>query len=267
MANDPPDDAAGIVVRTEFVRHRNALLARARLTDLYLDHHLHLAGFALQVDAGHNRIFQDLLAAFVLHCASRPRNEMIAWTLNLQEPRLNLFATADNATGDVAGRVFTENVKEGETNLFYVETVRGRDPVRRSVADFTGADVFKGAEAFYERSEQRPARFFDLGDEEYALLSSHPDCDLPWLRAVTVEQLRGLAETETLVPIELRRYAWRCGCNEQRMFQILAPAMRDDPEGLFGGEDVLRMQCPRCGARYRIGREALEAFVARAGED
>ena len=37
--------------------------------------------------------------------------------------------------------------------------------------------------------------------------------------------------------------------------------MRTDPDGLFGDDPVLRMSCPRCGARHTITREALEAYV------
>ena len=47
------------------------------------------------------------------------------------------------------------------------------------------------------------------------------------------------------------------------MMQVLAPVMRQSAEDLFGDEHSLRMSCPRCGARYAITRESMEAFVAR----
>ena len=47
----------------------------------------------------------------------------------------------------------------------------------------------------------------------------------------------------------------------RRMFAVLASVMRTDPEGLFGDQDILRMSCPRCGARHAITREALEAYM------
>jgi molecular chaperone Hsp33 len=62
--------------------------------------------------------------------------------------------------------------------------------------------------------------------------------------------------------MERRHYQWRCGCSERRIFQILAPGMLDNPDELFAGEDSLRLDCPRCGAHYRITREALEAYAA-----
>ncbi len=262
-AEIPPAD--GIIVTSEFVRHRNVLLTRARLTDLYLEYYLHVADSGLQIAPEHDRPFKDLLAVTVLYAGSRPRNEYLAWTMNLQEPLLNLFTTADNQADTVAGRIFTENVKRGANNLLYLETVRGRDPKRRSVIDFTGPEVFAAAETFLTKSEQRPGRFFSLGDEEFVLLSAHPDCDLAWLQGIdaTGARVRDALAPETIVPLERRRYAWQCGCNEQRMFEVLAPTMRQDADALFQGDDAIRIECPRCAKPYRITREALEAYVAK----
>jgi molecular chaperone Hsp33 len=94
------------------------------------------------------------------------------------------------------------------------------------------------------------------------MLSEHPDCDLAWFRALTPEQVRTLDEAETLALMERRIYRWHCGCNQQRMMEVLAPTMKQDPEGLFGDEAKIEIRCPRCGARHTITREALEAFVA-----
>jgi hypothetical protein len=262
-STEPTPSDSGIVVTSEFVRHRNALLTRAKLTDLYLDYYLHVADSGLHHAPEHDRLFKDLLAVALLHAGSRPRHEYLAWTMNLQEPLLNLFVTADNDADTIVGRVFTENVKRGDTGLLFLETVRGTQPKRRSAVDFTGANVFAAAEAFFSKSEQRPARLFALGDEEFALLTSHPDCDFDWLQGIEAPRVRELLDAETIVPLERRRYDWRCGCTEARMLQILAPTMRQDPDGLFQGEDSIRIECPRCAKPYRITREALEAYLAR----
>ncbi len=77
--------------------------------------------------------------------------------------------------------------------------------------------------------------------------------------------MRLLDQTETLSLLEKRFYRWECGCTQERMLGVLAPIMRSDPVGLFGTESVLRMNCPRCGARHAITREALEAYVTGQG--
>lgn len=258
----PPNPAeAGLEVRTAFVRHRNALIARADFGDLFVDYYLHLSAHGIAVAPEHDALFKRALAAFTLHCAARPWNELTAWTINFQAPRVNLFLTGDNETGAVTGRVFDENVKELPENIFYADVVRGRGEKRRSAVTFTGVDPLAAAEKFYAQSEQRGARFFQTGEEAFALVAEHPDCDTAWLQALTAEEVRALDTTETVVPLERRVQRWHCGCNQQRMMQVLAPTMRHDPEGLFAGDPKIEIRCPRCGSRHAITREALEAFV------
>lgn len=259
----PPNTAdAGHEVRTYFVRSRNVLLARASFSELFVDYYLHLADQGLHPERQHDAMFKRALAAFTLHCASRPWNELTAWTINFQQPLVNLFLTGDNSTGAVTGRVFADRVKELPENLFYADVVRGNQPKRRSTVTFEGADPIAAAEKFYTQSEQRLARYFQIAEEEFVMVTEHPDCDLAWLRGLTVDDVRALDTAETLALMERRIYRWHCGCNQERMMEVLAPTMRQDPEELFGDEPKLEMRCPRCGARYAITREGLEAFVA-----
>ena len=145
----PPNLAdAGLEVRTHFVRNRHALVARADLGELYVDYYLHLSAHQIRVAPQSDALFKRALAAFVLHCVSRPRNELTAWTINFQEPLVNLFLAGDNETGIVAGRVFEENVKAGAENLFFADVVRGAQPKRRSAVTFAGADPLAAAEKF-----------------------------------------------------------------------------------------------------------------------
>lgn len=259
----PPNTAdAGLEIPTYFVRNRNALLARADFGELFVDYYLHLSTQQLKVERAHDAMFKRALAAFTLHCASRPWNELIAWTINFQEPLVNLFLTGDNGTGAITGRVFDENVKEGPENLFYSDVVRGNQPKRRSAVTFTGSDPIAAVEKFYVQSEQRTARYFQLGEEDFGMVTEHPDCDMAWLTNLTPEKVAKLDETETLALMERRIYRWHCGCNQERMMEVLAPTMKQDPEGLFAGDPKIEIRCPRCGAFHSITREALEAFVA-----
>ena len=265
MAVSTPVDPAepGLEVTVHFVRGRNALVARANLSELYVDYYLHLGKHGIKPAEAHDTLFKRALAAFVLHCASRPRNELTAWTINIQEPRVNLFLTGDNELGTVTGRIFDENVKEFPENLFYSDVVRAQQPKRRSVVPFAGADPASGMETFYARSEQRPVRFFQLAEEEFALVCEHPDCDAAWFAALNADTVRQLDTTETTALLEKRVVRWHCGCNQERMLEVLAPVMKNDATGLFGESDVITIQCPRCAARHAVTREALEAHVAR----
>ncbi len=252
----------GWKVRTSFVRERNALVARADFGGLYVDYYLHLAQFGLRPDPEHDMLFKDALAALALHCATRPWNETIAWTINLQNPLLNIFVTGTNVEGSIAGQVFAEDVRQREGNLFCADVVCGNEEPRRSLVDFRNADIMAAVEHFYAQSEQRPARYFQIGDEDFVLVVAEPDCDLDWLGALDDNLVKVLDEKEELSLLEQRRFKWWCGCTQERMLEVLAPSYQMDPEAIFAGHDVVRISCPRCGGRHTITKEALEAFIS-----
>jgi molecular chaperone Hsp33 len=206
-------------------------------------------------------MLKEALAAMTLHCASRPRNETSAWTIHFEDPLVNLFVTGDNLRSAVVGQIFTENVSEKGRNLFLADVVRPGEQARRSAVEFEGSDSLVAVEHYYTQSEQRPARYFRLGPEDFVMISAQPGCDLAWFEALDPQAAQLLDERETLSLLERRTYHWDCGCSEVRMFEVLAPIMISDPEGLFGEEHSIRMSCPRCGARYVITREGLEAFL------
>jgi len=262
MAHDCAPADTQLEVSTWFIRGRNVLLARADFGPLYVDYYLHQADHGLRYPPEPDQLLKDTLAAQVLHAAGRPWNHTLAWTIHLERPRLNLFACADNELGHIAGQAFQEEVKTMGENLFFADLAAGHQPTQRSVVSFAGADIFGAVEAFYRQSEQRLARMFRLGDEDFALLSAQPDCDEAWLAGLTAEEAARLEESETLRLLEKRSYRWNCGCSQDRMCEILVPAMRADPEALFGGGASVRITCPRCGARHTLTREALEAYIA-----
>ncbi len=262
MSEAQNQEPNGTEVTVDFIRHRNVLLVQADLGPLLVDYYLHLADHKLRHEPEHDALLKQALVAFTLHGASRPRNEHFAWTIGLQEPRLNLFLAGDNEDCVVAARLFTENVREAPHNVFYSETMPSRSAERRrSVVNFEEADIFRAAETFYTGSEQRVARYFDLGEDRYAFLLSHPDCDEAWLRSVGLEEVKTLARTQTLARIERRFYRWHCGCKQSRILNALAPAARADMAGLFGDSELIHVQCPRCAASHTITREAMEAWL------
>lgn len=261
--NTAPNMAdAGHEIRTYFVRNRNALVARGLFDELYVDYFLHIGEQKLHVEAEHAELFKRALAAFTLHMASRPWNDMSAWTIHFQKPFVNLFLTGDNETGSITGRVFTEDVKDTGSNLLYADSVRPDGKRRRSAVEFEGNDPLAGVEKFYAQSEQRPARFFQLAAEDFAMVEEHPDCDKAWFGALTTDAMSEIDKHETLALLEKRIYRWHCGCNQKRMMEVLLPVWKRDAEELFGGEQAIEMRCPRCGARHIITREAMEAFAA-----
>lgn len=261
MSEPLPEDP-GIEVRTYFARGRNALVARADFSELYASLYLHQMDTGQKVERALDELLRDALAAVTLHCASRPWNETVAWTVNFQHPLANVFVSGDNQHGTVVGNVFSENVKKTEKNIFYADVLIANEPTRRSVVEFTEDNFLKALEAFYQESEQRPARIFRHDEEDLVFIAAQPDCDLEWLAGLDDEAVKRLDKDVELSLLETRRYRFECGCNQDRMLDVLAPLMRRQPEELFGDQETLRIRCPRCGAKYTITRESLEAHVA-----
>lgn len=252
-----------IEVRTYFARGRNALVARGSFSEMFAAWYLHRMDCGLVLPSGCDALGRDALAAITLHCASRPHGETCAWTVHFPHPRVNVFAAGDNPTGGIVANVFNENIRPVGKGIFYSDVVEAGHPVRRSVAEFDGADFLGAAAQFYERSEQRAARFFRLPDEDFVLVSAQPDCDIAWLRGLDDPSAARMDSEVELSLLETRRFRFACGCTHERMVDFLAPIFRRQGDELFGGEATVRIHCPRCGERHVITREALEA---RAGE-
>lgn len=262
MSSQEPHAEPEIEVRTYFARGRNALVARAEFSELYASLYLHQMDAGIQLAPECDQLLRDALAAMTLHCASRPRDESCAWTVNFQHPLANVFVAGDNRLGAVVGSVFTENVREASQGVFYADTVEGTQPPRRSVVEIAAGDFLAAAELFYRQSEQRPARLFRADTEDLVMVSAQPDCDLAWLEGLDADSVRRLDRQVELSLLEQRHYRFACGCNQDRMLDMLVPVLRRQDDDLFEGEETLRIQCPRCGTRHTITREAVEARLA-----
>jgi len=248
-----------ITVTSSFVRGRNALLVQADFSPLYVDYYLHWLDVGIRQREPYDDLLKLTLAALVLHCTTRPWKETHAWTLNLPSPACNIFATAGSLQESVVGRVFTEDVRPLPNGLFHAQVSCPGEETRTSAVPLESASVFPAVEAFYQLSEQRRARFFEVADEEYAMLSAQPGCDEAWLEALTTEDLRALAQTEELGYLESRRFRFHCGCSLERVLPALAPLASQGLDYLFQGEQTITVTCPRCGNRWRLTREQFEA--------
>ncbi len=252
MNTEKSDGATPVVCR--FVRGRNVLLCAADFGPLFMDLYLQLGQNGTVLPGGEDERLKVLLAALTLHAAARPHAETCAWTVHLGEERLNLFAVAENPTGHVTGQVFLDRVKPAGRNVLHAETSDAEGARRRSSVDFDGADLLRAVEQFYARSEQRGARFFFLSGDRFAALVAQPDADLAWLESVGADEVHALADDQTRPPLETRIYRFSCGCTPERLAGAIGAAVRADMDGVFAGEEFIRVSCPRCGTRHEIAR-------------
>lgn len=262
MLNNPEkvSENVPLEVRCYFVRERNALAVRGQFESLYVDYYLHLMQHDIRNDEQPDQWLKDGVAALTLHLASRPWGEAAAWTVNLQNPLLNLFVTGSNRQGNVTGRVFTEDVKKAGANQFISQLTNDGQPLRQSTVEFDAIDLFGVVEKYYRQSEQRPARYFRHDEEDFVMVTAQPDCDLAWFESLDDEAIRRLDEEEELSLLETRQYRFDCGCSAERIYPIIATMPESAISGLFDEEENAVAGCPRCGANFKLTREGLEAF-------
>lgn len=250
-----------VEVRSDYVRSRHCVVIRGDFTAVWEDLALHLLQNAHRVDPDAQRLLKDALAGLTLHLVSKPRDELSAWTLNLVAPPLNLFVTGDTPAGTIVGRAFTKDVKVVARGRFFVQAGRLNVPLRQSMVEVDGRDPLQHVETYYRQSEQLPARLFRLGGETFAMLVAHPDYDSAWFEAVSVADVAAIAEKEPLGPLELRRYHFACGCDLRLIQRMLRGATGGDLDELYGDQDVLRVECPRCANVFSVTRDAMELFM------
>lgn len=254
MMNEENDHA---VIACRFVRGRNALLCAGDFSPVFTDLYLHLGQTGLVLGGEVDEKLKLLLAALTLHASAQPRACVFAWTLHFEEEALNLFAVVENTSGRATGRAFSENVKKVGANMLHAEFVREGLPRRISSLEFDG-DVLAAAEAYYACSEQRPARFFELGGDEFAILAAQPDCDTEWFRGVGADEITALAHDDERAPLETRMYRFECGCSPGRVAEAIFPALRGNLDEVFAGDTHINVPCPRCGMKHELPRLLFE---------
>ena len=244
-------------IESVFVRHRNALVLRGKFAPIYTDYYLHLMQHGIRHAPELDLMLKDTLAMLALHLTARPWSESIAWTINLRAPRINLFVTGGSTEGSLTGRIFTEDVREPDRNFFYSQTTTPhQSEPRTSTLEVDGKDPVHWISQLYDQSEQRPARAFRLDDEEFVLVAAQPDCDMPWFESLTPDAVASIDSTEETKLLETRKFRFHCGCTLDRILPILG-GWRGRLDELFHDTDHIRIQCPRCAARYEVTRDMI----------
>lgn len=247
-----------VTVESIFVREHNCLVLRAKFPPLFTDYYLHLMQHGLRNKEPYDGLLKDLMAYFTLYMVARPWAEQHAWTVTLRTPvTANFFVTGSSLTESVVGRVFTKDVKKPEANMLYAALLREGNEPRNSVIPLPGHSPAQWVEAFYEKSEQRPAKCIILPDECYTMITAQPDADLEWLASLNQEKMAHLEENESTRVLETRKFRFYCGCTLDKILPMIK-ALNSSEEDLFQGEDSLEITCPRCSAVYHVTRENLE---------
>lgn len=234
------------------------VLADGDFSSFLKAHAEHVARWELRSDPFLDVLMRQGLAGMALHLSGRKHDETVGFTLNLREPAVNLFLTGDAARASVVGRAFEEGVRTVDSSRLFVQSARADQPAVQSVIEVQGIDVLEVFEQYYARSEQSPARFFELSGDRFVMLQSLPDVDSGWLASLDPARADeiDLSADEFLVR---RVFRFQCGCSPTRMLEMLRVIYAADPQDLFRGESGVETFCPRCGARWWIEQSVFNA--------
>ncbi|MEZ6196842.1 MAG: hypothetical protein R3F20_14130 [Planctomycetota bacterium] len=233
-----------------------AIIARVDVSEMAAAFAAHAKLWRVEPDPLGELMMRQFLGAASLYLSSRPTDEVVAWTLNVATPPMNLFVTGDTVERRVTGRVFTDGVRAGETSRLFVDTRRSQGQDRRSVIEVEGLDVLLVFEQFADRSDQALQRFFELDEHTYLMVASLPTDARDWIQALDVDEARRALEAAR--PLDDRAFWFQCGCTKERIVEVVAGAWSDRPEELFRGEDKVVVTCPRCGRRWPVTPRDLD---------
>jgi molecular chaperone Hsp33 len=251
-------DKVGEATIRRFIDHEHdAIVVVGDFGPLFAAYLDHVRRWEDEPDGLSQTFMRQGLGAATLHLACRPRGESIGWTINIHNPPTNIFLTGDSTESTVTGRIFTQNVKSSGTSRMYVQISRaGGSPVQSTV-EVNGLDLLLIFEQYYEHSEQTPARFFEVTDEEFLMFLALPEAEASWYRALSREQALDIA-SDDLKPIGETTYRFQCGCNPQKILTVVRSLFEEDPDELFRGDDGVEVLCPRCGRRWWVERSELD---------
>jgi redox-regulated HSP33 family molecular chaperone len=254
----PHTDRIGeMTIRRSLDRQRVLALAEGHFDPLFRAYDEHVRRWELTIDGLALAMACDGLAAAALHVATRPPDETVGITVNIQHPPLNLFLAGDTRQGTVTGRIFTEGVRTAPTSRLFVESYRPDTGPVQSSMDVTGLDLFRIFEDYYARSEQLPARFFSLGGDHYGLVRALPDGGRERVEDMSPAEAAALFQSP-LDPLEEKTIRFHCGCTPVKILRVLQQMFENREDELFGDALGVEAFCPRCGARWWIERSAFE---------
>jgi molecular chaperone Hsp33 len=236
---------------------RGCLVSSGEFSDLLAAWWRHASLWEGEPDGLSSILMRQGLAAAVLHLANRPRNEAVAWTLNLKQPPTNLFLTGSSGEATITGRVITDGVRTEDSSRLFVQVVRPRGEPQTSRIDVEGFDVLEIFEQYFDRSEQNPARFFPLEQERFAAVLGLPGVDPDWLAGLEIDAVRVLLNTAAT--IDERSFRFECGCSPARITEVMRSLFAKEPSALFHDENRVEVFCPRCGRRWWVDREQFDA--------
>jgi molecular chaperone Hsp33 len=258
MNSNAADRIGEATVRRFYDEQHDVVLGSGHFGGLFAGYLDHARRWEHEPDGFAEVLMRQGLGAAVLALANRPPDETVGWTINIHRPPTNLFLTGDTKARTVTGRVFTKNVRPAESSRMIVQTSRAGGRVAQSAVALDGLDVLEMFEQYYRRSVQTEARLFEIDPVTFVMLLALPDADRGWIAQLTGEEVAARIAGDHLRPLDEPVFRFQCGCNQDRMRQIVQDLYQSERAALFQGDPGVEVLCPRCGRRWWVEAKDVE---------
>ncbi len=205
--------------------------------------------------AGEGRALLDrLMGAAALAAVSLADRESWGWTLTLAGSPFGLFCGIE-PEGLICGRVSPAEVRKGAV---YVQRHKGNEPMTQSFYEPGTDDPVLAVTRYFEQAVQLKTRIALDNTCSGVLLQALPDARFAELDDINDEKLiltlREMADGKQLNPVGEVLIFYECRCNDDMILEMITKPADGERRALWGDEDELRVECPRCGREYAIQR-------------
>ncbi|MCB0324900.1 MAG: Hsp33 family molecular chaperone HslO [Bdellovibrionales bacterium] len=249
-------------LRTEsyYLRQKQVLLVQADLADFLVEYYLTLKEYGVTMEPAHNEQLKQLLGALAVHLTSRPPDESVAWTLLMHaEKPYSLFVTGSVAEAALVGQALYQDIRHSDVNVFNQQTSRPGHPTHKSAVRCESSEIKEMVESYYAQSEQLPLKItFHPDSDLVSALVAMPDYDAEWFL-----QNEPRSVGERLSDFDVRHlkscaFRFACSCSLEKLLPFFQAIPAEQLAELYGRDEVLLVNCPRCGRTFEVERSRLE---------
>ena len=242
---------------TKYIAERECLLLTADMSDYLIDYYIHLKEEIGAVKPEHDEKLKQLIIFFALHLSAKPPGDTFAWTLHFHDENpYSLFVTGNAATKYIVGHVITENIRHADVNTFHAQVSNAKGEASRSSIQCESSNIKEMLEDYYNKSEQLSAKFSMIENSDCAtMILAMPEHDEAWFKDAefkTKESTEGIGKK-----LNSNQYSFNCGCGPEKLLPFLRSIEEKDLEELYGSDEELLINCPRCGKKFTIKRTEL----------
>lgn len=258
-----------LVAKSEYIPKREGLLVRIDMSDYLIDYYMHRKDVAPQTDPIHDEKLKELIACFAIHLSARSAKETHAWTVHIvADTPYSLFVTGNTGEidstgvnrGYIVGHILTDHIRHTDVNSIHAQ-YSGKGGSFTSMVRCDAVTIAGMVEEFYTQSEQHPLRIKLSDNSDTALgLVALPEYDPEWITSIDIDEAATSSEI-IRSPLSTTTFAFACDCSAEKLLPFFNSLTQASLDELYGEDQELQINCPRCGRTFPIKR--CDLFVGR----